>query len=100
LGRGFSELSWAGIAYSAFPYQKFGQYSGTVVDVSHAALPEQELKSLLENTSQPTTGTFYRVTVEPDSCNGSSVCSTICCVCRWAFSSDGMSAIYGDPDEY
>jgi membrane fusion protein len=55
------------LRYSAFPYQKFGQYSGTVVDVSHAALPEQELKSLLENTSQPTTGTFYRVTVEPDS---------------------------------
>jgi membrane fusion protein len=55
------------LRYSAFPYQKFGQYSGTVMDVSHAALPEQELKSLLENTSQPTTGTFYRVTVEPDS---------------------------------
>lgn len=54
------------LRYSAFPYQKFGQYWGTVVDVSHAALPEQELKSLLENTSQQATGTFYRLTVEPD----------------------------------
>ncbi len=55
------------LRYSAFPYQKFGQYWGTVVNVSHAALPEQELKALLENTSQQTSGTFYRVTAEPDS---------------------------------
>jgi membrane fusion protein len=40
------------LRYSAFPYQKFGQYWGTVVGVSRAALPQQELDSLLENTSQ------------------------------------------------
>jgi len=55
------------LRYSGFPYQKFGQYWGTVVDVSHAALPKQELNSLLENTSQQETGTYYRVTVQPDS---------------------------------
>jgi membrane fusion protein len=55
------------LRYSALPYQKFGQYWGTVVGVSRAALPQQELDSLLENTSQKASGTLYRVTVEPDS---------------------------------
>jgi membrane fusion protein len=55
------------LRYSAFPYQKFGQYWGTVVDVSHASLPQQELNLLLENTSQKASGTLYRVIVEPDS---------------------------------
>jgi membrane fusion protein len=54
------------LRYSAFPYQKFGQYWGTVVDLSHAALPQQELNSLLEDTSQKASGTLYRVSVEPD----------------------------------
>jgi membrane fusion protein len=54
------------LRYSAFPYQKFGQYWGTVVGVSRAALPQQELDSLLENTSQKASGTLYRVAVEPD----------------------------------
>lgn len=55
------------LRYSGFPYQKFGQYWGTVIDVSHAALPKQELNLLLENTSPQETGTYYRVTVQPDS---------------------------------
>lgn len=55
------------LRYSAFPYQKFGQYSGTVTDVSHAALPAEELRTLLANTTRSNeTGIFYRVVVQPD----------------------------------
>src|SRR5271155_3235741 len=35
------------LRYSAFPYQKFGQYPGTVVSVSHAALSPDEVRELL-----------------------------------------------------
>lgn len=55
------------LRYGAFPYQKFGQYWGTVVDVSHAALPEGEVRSVVSlPNNQPQTDTFYRVTVLPD----------------------------------
>jgi membrane fusion protein len=67
------------LRYSAFPYQKFGEYWGTVVTVSDAALTPEEVQSLLSGV-QPTTqgmpagvaptkqtGPFYRVIVEPDS---------------------------------
>jgi membrane fusion protein len=67
------------LRYSAFPYQKFGEYWGTVVTVSDAALTPEEVQSLLSG-AQPTTqgmpagvaptkqtGPFYRVIVEPDS---------------------------------
>jgi membrane fusion protein len=69
------------LRYSAFPYQKFGQYWGTVLTVSDAALSPEEAQSLLTGPqSQSTTqdlratalptkeiGPFYRVIVKPDS---------------------------------
>jgi membrane fusion protein len=55
------------LRYSAFPYQKFGEYPGTVVTVSDAALTPEEVQSLLSG-AQPTkqTSTFYRIIVKPD----------------------------------
>jgi membrane fusion protein len=67
------------LRYSAFPYQKFGEYWGTVVTVSDAALTPEEVQSLLSGAPPTTqgmpagvaptkqTGPFYRVIVEPDS---------------------------------
>ena len=67
------------LRYSAFPYQKFGEYWGTVVTVSDAALTPEEVQSLLAG-AQPSKqglsggvspakqlGPFYRVIVQPDS---------------------------------
>jgi len=55
------------LRYKAFPYQKFGQYWGTVTDVSHAALASEELKSGLADKLQPKEGgPMYRVIVMPD----------------------------------
>ena len=56
------------LRYSAFPYQKFGEYWGTVTSVSQAALKPDEVESL--RTGAPPlkqTGPFYRVIVSPDS---------------------------------
>jgi membrane fusion protein len=65
------------LRYSAFPYQKFGEYGGTVATVSDAALTPEEAQSLLagpQSTKQgvsalPTKqiGPFYRVIIKPDS---------------------------------
>jgi membrane fusion protein len=59
------------LRYSAFPYQKFGEYWGTVVNVSRTVLNAEEVKNLLagappsqQNGQQ--NGPFYRVVVEPD----------------------------------
>src|SRR6185312_10062215 len=55
------------LRYVAFPYQKFGQYGGTVLDVSHAALPQEEVRSLLPDLGDNARNdTYYRVTVELD----------------------------------
>ena len=55
------------LRYSAFPYQRFGQYSGTVTEVSHAALQPEELKSLMPALPlSDQSKTFYRVIVTPD----------------------------------
>jgi membrane fusion protein len=55
------------LRYSAFPYQKFGQYWGTVIEVSHAALQQEELKSLVPTLApSDQSKTFYRVIVAPD----------------------------------
>ena len=55
------------LRYSAFPYQKFGQYWGTVTEISRAALEAEELKTLVPSmTSADQSKTFYRVTVTPD----------------------------------
>jgi membrane fusion protein len=55
------------LRYSAFPYQKFGQYWGTVAEISRAALQAEELKALVP-TMPPAeqAKTFYKVTVAPD----------------------------------
>jgi membrane fusion protein len=55
------------LRYSAFPYQKFGEYSGMVVTISQAALKPDEVEGLLATTPAKKTGPFYRVTVDPDS---------------------------------
>jgi membrane fusion protein len=56
------------LRYSAFPYQRFGEYPGTVMTVSDAALNPDEVQSLLAGGSpENQTGPFYRVVVEPDS---------------------------------
>src|SRR3954469_23185036 len=56
------------LRYSAFPYQKFGQYWGTVAEVSHAALQPDELNSLVPSLPpSDQSKTFYRVIVTPDS---------------------------------
>jgi membrane fusion protein len=67
------------LRYSAFPYQKFGEYWGTVVTVSDAGLTPEEVDSLLAGPqpakhglpagASPTkqAGPFYRVIVKPDS---------------------------------
>lgn len=56
------------LRYSAFPYQKFGEYRGTVVSISQAALRPDEVEGVLA-AAPPVkkTGPLYRVTVDPDS---------------------------------
>ena len=55
------------LRYSAFPYQKFGEYWGTVMSVSRTVLNAEEVKNLLAG-AQPSqqNGPFYRVVVQPD----------------------------------
>jgi membrane fusion protein len=67
------------LRYSAFPYQKFGEYWGSIVAVSDAALTPEEVQDLLMGPRPfdhggtpgvaPTRKTtpFYRVIVNPDS---------------------------------
>jgi membrane fusion protein len=55
------------LRYSAFPYQKFGEYWGTVTEISRAALQTEELKALVPSMpAAEQAKTFYRVTVAPD----------------------------------
>ena len=55
------------LRYSAFPYQKFGEYWGTVVSVSRTVLNAEEVKNLLAGAPpSQQNGPFYRVVVEPD----------------------------------
>jgi membrane fusion protein len=56
------------LRYSAFPYQKFGSYGGTITAVSDAAISAEEAKLFLGGEA-PTkqAGPFYRVIVTPDS---------------------------------
>lgn len=55
------------LRYSAFPYQKFGEYGGTVASVSRVAVNAEEVKTLLDGASPANeSGPFYRVIVKPD----------------------------------
>jgi membrane fusion protein len=53
------------IRYAAYPYQKFGQYEGTVVDVSRTALSPQEIPAQLASSATPPGGGegLYRIEV-------------------------------------
>jgi membrane fusion protein len=56
------------LRYSAFPYQRFGEFPGAVAMVSDAALTPDEVQSLLAGaTPANQTGPFYRIVVEPES---------------------------------
>jgi membrane fusion protein len=56
------------LRYSAFPYQKFGEYWGTVAAISQAAMSADEVKGLLgAEPASKQTGPYYRVIVNPDS---------------------------------
>jgi len=56
------------LRYSAFPFQKFGEYWGTVAAISHAAMSADEVKGVLgAEPPSKQTGPFYRVIVNPDS---------------------------------
>jgi membrane fusion protein len=52
------------IRYAAYPYQKFGQYDGTVVSVSRTAIPLQELPGHLGHAVQPGSEPVYRIQVQ------------------------------------
>ena len=55
------------LRYSAFPYQKFGEYGGTVASVSRVAMNAEEVKTLLAGGPPANeSGPFYRVVVKPD----------------------------------
>jgi membrane fusion protein len=55
------------LRYSAFPYQKFGEFPGAVTMVSDAALSADEVQSLLAGaTPANQTAPLYRVVVEPE----------------------------------
>ena len=55
------------LRYSAFPYQKFGEYWGTVVSVSRAAMNAEEVKTLLAGAApSKQSGPYFRVVVNPD----------------------------------
>ncbi|UTH74972.1 HlyD family secretion protein [Chromobacterium sp. IIBBL 290-4] len=51
------------LRYAAFPYQKFGQYEGTVLEVSRSAQPGTALRADPAAVNQDP---LYRVTVQPD----------------------------------
>ncbi len=55
------------LRYTAFPYQKFGQYWGTVTEVSHAALQPNELNLLVPSLPLlDQSKTFYRAIIALD----------------------------------
>jgi membrane fusion protein len=54
------------LRYSAFPYQKYGQFAGTVTEVGRAALNPDQVQALVPGTTKDA-GPFYRVVVRPQS---------------------------------
>jgi membrane fusion protein len=56
------------LRYSAFPYQKYGEYWGTITSVSRAAMSVDEVRGLLDGAPPKNqNGPFYRILVAPDS---------------------------------
>lgn len=70
---GFVEAGQAvRLRYAAYPYQKFGQYEGRVIDVSRSPVSSQELPAALANLGQQLGGEgVYRITVKLASQNAS-----------------------------
>lgn len=55
------------IRYDSFPYQKFGQYPGTVTSISKTTLSANDMRgSGLEVSNERLGDQMYRVTVRPD----------------------------------
>jgi membrane fusion protein len=56
------------LRYSAFPYQKYGEYPGTIASVARASLDTDEARSLLggDPAEDLKAGPYYRVIVNPD----------------------------------
>lgn len=55
------------LRYEAFPYQKFGQYPGSVSLISRATLRPEEVAQLNAGSIDPRNSpSLYRVTVQPD----------------------------------
>jgi membrane fusion protein len=53
--------------YSAYPYQKFGQYGGTITEVSRVSLDANEIQQLIPALSPAEQSkTYYRIVVMPD----------------------------------
>lgn len=57
------------LRYTAFPYQKFGQYSGSVTKVSRVTLRQGEANADAMAAQIKQSQAQYRITVQPDSSN-------------------------------
>ncbi len=57
------------LRYTAFPYQKFGQYSGSVTNVSRVTLRQGEANADAMAAQIKQSQAQYRITVQPDSSN-------------------------------
>lgn len=55
--------------YAAFPYQKFGQYSGVVTKISRVTIKSQDATEQGGAAAQAQRAAFYRISVRPDSQN-------------------------------
>lgn len=55
------------LRYQAFPYQRFGQFGGTIVKVSRTATPLRQLLGISLSSGVEAQELVYRVTVELDS---------------------------------
>ncbi|NRQ17607.1 Colicin V secretion protein CvaA [Ensifer sesbaniae] len=54
------------LRYEAFPYQRFGQFPGTVSLISRATLRPEEVQLLTGGADERQTKSVYRITVRPD----------------------------------
>ncbi len=55
------------LRYDAFPYQKFGVYSGELTELTHVDVPMKELQERFPHLMDKYLGmTFFRATVHPD----------------------------------
>ncbi|WP_323122916.1 HlyD family secretion protein [Burkholderia alba] len=55
------------LRYEAFPYQKFGEYKGTVSQIAHTALGPEQLQAFTQASDPDRSESFYQITVALDS---------------------------------